>query len=54
MRRIPWQLGADWLRINYDNVLLTSLASIEFINLHKEVKIEIQGDIVQDAGGLLR
>lgn len=35
-------------------MLLTSLNAIDNVNLHKEVKISINGDKVQDAGGLLR
>jgi len=42
------------MEIHSDNVLLTSLNAIELVNLHKEVKISINGDKVQDAGGLLR
>jgi len=42
------------LEIHSDNVLLTSLNALELLDLHKEMKISINGDKVQDAGGLLR
>lgn len=34
------------LEIHSDNVLLTSLNSIDLVNMHKEVKISINGDKV--------
>ncbi|KAL4434917.1 hypothetical protein ABPG74_021256 [Tetrahymena malaccensis] len=52
--RIPWTQGADWIKINPDNVLLNSMFGIQQCDLHKEVKIQIIGDKVNDAGGLLR
>lgn len=33
--RIPWEAGADWMRIEKDNVLMTSLAAISKVNMHK-------------------
>ena len=47
-------LSQKRMEIHTDNVLLTSLTAIELVDLHKEVKISINGDKVQDAGGLLR
>lgn len=47
-------LSQKRMEIHTDNVLLTSLTAIEQVDLHKEVKISINGDKVQDAGGLLR
>ena len=52
--RINWQNGSDVIRVHKDNILLTTLASINLVNMHKEVKIEIHGEKVNDAGGLLR
>jgi E3 ubiquitin-protein ligase HUWE1 len=37
-----------------NNILLSSLGSINKCNLYKEVKVDFIGDKVQDAGGLLR
>ena len=34
------------MEIHTDNVLLTSLNAIELVDLHKEVKISINGDKV--------
>jgi len=47
-------MGCDVIKIHRDNVLLTSLSTISNVNLYKEIKIEIDGEKVQDAGGLLR
>lgn len=52
--RIPWESGADWMKIEKDNVLMTSLAAIRKVNMHKEVKIDFVKEKVNDAGGLLR
>ncbi|KRX03901.1 HECT-domain-containing protein [Pseudocohnilembus persalinus] len=52
--RIPWQQGADWVTITKDSVLLSSLMEIQKVNLYKEVKVKIQGEKVEDAGGVLR
>jgi E3 ubiquitin-protein ligase HUWE1 len=46
--------GADFMKIEKSNVLMTSLAQSKKVNMYKEVKIEFIGDKVNDAGGLLR
>lgn len=33
--RIHWTKGADWIKVNPDNILLNSLHSIQDCNLHK-------------------
>lgn len=52
--RIPWQMGADHLKIDKNNVLNSTLTNIWNCNMHKEVKIDFLNDKVLDAGGLLR
>lgn len=52
--RIPWEAGADWMHIEKDNVLMTSINAISKVNMHKEVKINFANEKVNDAGGLLR
>ena len=47
-------MGSDRLSVQMNNVLNSSLSSIGKCNLHKEVKVDFEGDIVLDAGGLLR
>lgn len=42
------------MRIDRDNVLMSSLIHSKKVNMYKEVKIEFVGDKVNDAGGLLR
>ena len=53
-RRISWMEGADFMRIERDNVLISSLVGAKKVNMYKEVKVEFAGDKVNDAGGLLR
>lgn len=52
--RIPWTAGADFMRIDKNNILMGSLVESKKVNMHKEVKIEFLGEKVNDAGGLLR
>ena len=37
--RIPWQNGADYMRLDKANILMTSLLETEKVNMHREVKI---------------
>jgi E3 ubiquitin-protein ligase HUWE1 len=46
--------GADFMKIEKNNVLMSSLIQSKKVNMYKEVKIEFVGDKVNDAGGLLR
>ena len=52
--RVSWMNGADFMRIEKNNVLMSSLIESKKVNMFKEVKIEFAGDKVNDAGGLLR
>ncbi len=52
--RISWMNGADYMKIDRNNVLMSSLNQTKKVNMFKEVKIEFVGDKVNDAGGLLR
>lgn len=42
------------MKVEKDNVLMTSIYSANKVNMHKEVKIQFADDKVNDAGGLLR
>ena len=53
-RRIDWMKGADRITINKENLLFSSLDGIRKVNMLKEIKIIFEGDIVDDAGGLLK
>lgn len=53
-RRIDWIKGADRITINKENLLFSSLDGIRKVNMLKEIKIIFEGDIVDDAGGLLK
>ncbi len=46
--------GADYMKIEKNNVLMSSLIQSKKVNMYKQVKIEFAGDKVNDAGGLLR
>jgi hypothetical protein len=46
--------GADYMHIEKNNVLMSSLIHSKKVNMHKEVKIQFINDKVNDAGGLLR
>lgn len=42
------------MKLERNNILISSLLEYKKINMHKEVKIEFIGEKVNDAGGLLR
>jgi hypothetical protein len=46
--------GTDYMHIEKNNVLMSSLIHSKKVNMHKEVKIQFINDKVNDAGGLLR
>lgn len=53
-RRISWKLGADFLKVRRDHVLEDSVRNFGGVNWRREVKIEFEGEQVQDVGGLFR
>ena len=53
-RRIGWDKGFDRVFIDKKNLLRSSMAQFEKINLRKEVKVVFEGEKSNDAGGLLR
>eukprot|EP01017_Pseudomicrothorax_dubius_P041262 TRINITY_DN6577_c0_g2_i2.p1 TRINITY_DN6577_c0_g2~~TRINITY_DN6577_c0_g2_i2.p1 ORF type:complete len:411 (+),score=58.94 TRINITY_DN6577_c0_g2_i2:61-1293(+) len=52
--RIPWTQGSDKLTISKDHILFESILKLKSCLLHKELKIEFEGELLNDAGGLLR
>ena len=52
--RISWETGCEWLQVSREDVIMSSYQSLQGINLRKEVKIRLNGEIVDDAGGVLR
>ena len=54
--RISWKQGADVIIISRDHIIENSLAQIETVDLHKELKIGFMGELTVegDAGGLSR
>lgn len=42
------------MKVEKENVLMTSIYAANKVNMHKEVKIQFADDKVNDAGGLMR
>jgi hypothetical protein len=52
--RIPWTSGCDNILVNLNRIIEDSITFLSFCDLHKEIKVHFEGDVVKDAGGLLR
>lgn len=52
--RVSWETGCEWLKVNREDVIMSSYQGLQGINLRKEVKIRLNGEVVDDAGGVLR
>jgi E3 ubiquitin-protein ligase HUWE1 len=52
--RVPWQSGSENLKVDRANLVMSSKVGLRKLNLHKELKITFDDEVVQDAGGLLR
>ena len=52
--RISWTNGADYMKIDRSNMIISSYLEAKKVNMFKEVKIDFVGEKVNDAGGLLR
>ena len=53
--KIPWTEGHDAIAIsNRDNIIQDSMKEFDKINIYKELKIYYNGEVNQDAGGLIR
>ena len=53
-RKISWQEGSCELKIHRNELLKESMEQINHINLFKELKINFDGEICYDAGGIFR
>lgn len=38
-KRISWENGADWMKLERSNILMSSFIESRKVNMHKEVKI---------------
>ena len=53
--KINWMEGHDSITIvNRDNIIQESMKQFGKINVYKELKINFEGEVNQDAGGLIR
>jgi hypothetical protein len=52
--RVPWQKGCETLKVDRGELMHSSRVGLLNINLHKELKIFFDDEVVNDAGGLLR
>ena len=53
--KISWTKGHDSIMIsNRDNIIQDSMEQFDKINIYKELKIYYNGEVNQDAGGLIR
>lgn len=52
--RIPWDQGCERLKVDRSNIVMSSKYGLQNMNLRKELKIEFNDEVVDDAGGLLR
>ena len=53
-RKISWQEGSCQLNLHRNELLKESMEQIEHIDLFKELKINFDGEICYDAGGIFR
>ena len=52
--KIDWRQGAEHININRDEIINLSIHQFKLINPYKELKINFNGEVNQDAGGLIR
>ena len=52
--RVSWQDGCEVLNVDRSNIVLSSKQGLDKINIRKELKIQFDDEVVEDAGGLLR
>ncbi len=53
-KRVNWEKGHEKLLIDPENIIESSEAGLEKVDLYKELKIQFTGEEALDAGGLLR
>ena len=52
--RISWANGCEVLNVDRANLVMSSKVGLNKINIRKELKIQFDDEVVEDAGGLLR
>ena len=52
--KIDWRKGSDYMTINREKILESSISELSKVNLYKEVKIKFKGEEEGDAGGMMR
>ena len=52
--KIDWREGSDFLNIDRDNIIESSLEELSKVNIYREIKVKFKGEEEGDAGGMLR
>ena len=52
--KIDWRNGSDYININRDNLIESSIEELSKVNIYKEIKVKFKGEEEGDAGGMIR
>ena len=52
--KIDWREGSDFITINRDNIIESSIDELSKVNIYKEIKVRFKGEEDGDAGGMIR
>jgi E3 ubiquitin-protein ligase HUWE1 len=52
--KIDWREGSDFITINRDNIIESSIEELSKVNIYKEIKVRFKGEEDGDAGGMIR
>ena len=52
--KIDWRQGSDFITINRDKIIESSMEELSKVNIYKEIKVRFKGEEDGDAGGMIR
>ena len=52
--KIDWRQGSDFITINRDKIIESSMEELSKVNIYKEIKVRFKGEEEGDAGGMIR
>ena len=52
--KIDWREGSDFINIDRDNIIESSLEQLSKVNIYREIKVKFKGEEEGDAGGMMR
>ncbi len=52
--KIDWRKGSDYITINRDEIIDSSIEQLSKVNIYKEIKVKFKGEEEGDAGGMMR